>query len=79
MITTFLITIFSLLLGFILGRFSPSELRDKYETYKREIIKKHEPVGAVLAPDAKRLDRLQNPTKYEEEKEMEKVFEELLK
>ena len=79
MITTFLITIISLLIGFVLGRFSPSELKEKFETYKREIIKKRSPVGAVLAPDAKQLDRIQNPKKYEEEKEMEKVFEELLK
>lgn len=79
MITTFLITIISLLIGYTLGRYSPDELKQKYVEYTKELKKKSSPVGAVLSPDAKRLEQLNNPKKYEGEKEMEKVFEELLK
>lgn len=79
MITTFLITIISILIGYTLGRITPEQIKEKYEEYKREIIKKREPVGAVIAPDAKRLELINNPEKAEEEEELNKLFGELLK
>lgn len=81
--TIFLITITSLLIGYILGIINgvnvKEKVEEKYQEYKRELKKKSSPVGAVMAPDAKRLEQLENPKKAEEEQEMSKLFEEILK
>jgi hypothetical protein len=78
MITTFIITIVSLLLGYFLGRGVVN--KDTYQEIKKEVehrVLPHfkQPSGVIQRPDAKRIYDIQHPQVEEEKEEMSKLFD----
>jgi hypothetical protein len=82
MITTFIITIVSILIGYFLGKGSIS--KDTYQEIKKQVEhrvlpKYTQPSGPIQRPDAKRLYDLEHPEVEEEKEEMRKVMQEGIK
>jgi hypothetical protein len=78
MITTFIITIVSLLLGYFLGRGVVT--KDTYREIKKEVEHRvlpqfKQPSGVIQRPSAKRIYDIQHPQVEEEKEEMSKLFD----
>ena len=74
MITTFIITIVSLLIGFVLGKGLAT--KNTYQEIKKEVehrVLPHfkQPSGIIQRPDAKRLYDINHPQVEEEKEEIE--------
>ncbi len=79
MITTFIITIVSILLGYILGKNSLT--KQTFQDIKKEVEHKiyphfKQPSGVIQRPDAKRIYDLQHPEVLAEKEEMKKTLDE---
>lgn len=78
MITTFIITIVSILIGYFLGKGLAS--RDTYSQIKKEVEHRvlpqfKQPSGVIQRPDAKRIYDIQHPQIEEEKEEMRKTLD----
>lgn len=78
MITIFLITIISLLIGYFLGKGLAT--KDTYSEIKKEVEHRvlpqfKQPSGVIQRPDAKRVYEINHPQVEEETEEMRKALQ----
>lgn len=76
-IVTWALTTISFFIGYAVGRDKVSRqgIVDVRNAVKKAFDRT--PVGPVVRPDARRLDRLRNPEKYAEEEEMIKSLKDI--